>query len=175
MSLGASDSRMRPLAAVWGLIILVAACSDASSVTASEPMESQTASTPQVAAPNALTMPAVEAGKMPGVLSGSIGGDALSLSGTCSMGPHIFEFWSDGKEFAVNRDTNGDNVSLNIMIRPMTSGGKTMAVLTYRKDGKMVYNGLFDPSSYDGTILSADTALGRAAAISAKFEVNCNK
>lgn len=106
--------------------------------------------------------------KGPGVLKGTIGSADVYFEGTCSSRSGMFEFWSDGTEFAVSRDQNGDNAYLNIMVI-----GKR-ASLSYNRDGEKIYNGMFTYATFDGASLTADTLMGRNR-LPAKFEVRCEQ
>ena len=106
------------------------------------------------------------AGKGPGSFAGRIGGADVQLQGTCSRAEGSFQFWSDGTEFAVNRDQNGDGAYLNIMVMG------SMAALNYNRDGQKIYNGTFTYTELTDKSLTADTRMGRDE-LPAQFEVRC--
>lgn len=109
--------------------------------------------------------------RVPGTLKGSIGGDVLSLDGTCSQGASSFEFWSDGIKFAVNKDMNGDGMYVNIIV--LSLGNQTKAMLRYSRGGKTIYNGNLDFKTLENQTLTVDATLGRASDVPAKFVVTC--
>ena len=113
---------------------------------------------------------AAQAAKSPGSLAGSIGGDAIDITGTCSFGEGGFEFWSDGTDFAVPNDSNGDGTYRNISVTEM--GTKTYNALWYSRGGDRRYKGLFSVEDRGERSMSVDTELGRDD-IPAKFEVRC--
>lgn len=113
---------------------------------------------------------AAHAGTMSGRLEGSINGTTVNVNGTCSRNEGVFEFWSDGTEFAVSNDSDGDGMYLNIMVRSI--GDQTFAALRYSRGGETIYNGTFEYDALGDQSLSVDTSMGRDD-VPAKFHVQC--
>ncbi len=109
--------------------------------------------------------------KVDGTLQGTIGGEAISINGTCMQAEGAFEFWSDGKGFAVNKDADGDGMYLNIGI--FNFGGQDRASMRYSRDGETVYNGVLSYTAFDGQSLAVDAVLGSRTQLPATFTVAC--
>lgn len=130
--------------------------------------------TPFVVALLAIVLPvsAHASTKGPGLLEGTIGGEAVSIQGTCNTAENAFEFWSDGKDFAVNKDSDGDGMYLNIAI--IKFGDQSRASMRYSRGGETLYNGVLEYTAFDGASLAVDGVLGSKTKLPATFTVICN-
>ena len=96
-----------------------------------------------------------------GTITGTVGEHTIDLRGTCSQSETAFEFWSDGTQFAVSRDVNGDDMYLNVQV--FTMGGRTMASLSHSRNGERVYNGAIKYEEFDGSSIKGWKAKDSAA------------
>ena len=116
-------------------------------------------------------MPQAPEGKTSGTLVGSVAGNQLDLKGTCYASENSFAFWSDGTDFEVNNDTNGDGQYLNVSVISMND--QTMAAMRFHKDGEKVYAGTVPYSLGGSANMTVQGALGREQAITADFTITC--
>ena len=116
-------------------------------------------------------MPQAPEGKTSGTLVGTVAGNQLDLQGTCYASENSFDFWSDGTDFEVNNDTNGDGQYLNVSVVSMND--QTMAAMRFHKDGEKVYAGTVPYSLGGNANMTVRGALGREQAITADFTITC--
>ena len=117
------------------------------------------------------TSVAAEATRGPGTIEGTIGDAAIKIQGTCSKAEASFEFWSDGTQFAVHNDDNGDGMYLNIQV--LTLGNQTVAAMHYYRNGNKVYAGTLKYLDFDGHSLQVNAQQGRHE-LPTTFSVQCD-
>lgn len=116
------------------------------------------------------TTAAAEATRSPGTIEGVIGDTVITTQGTCSKDDASFEFWSDGTQFAVHNDANGDGMYLNIQV--LTLGNQNMAALHHYRNGNKVYAGTLKFTEFDGHSIDVDAKQGRNK-LPMRFSVQC--
>ena len=121
--------------------------------------------------PGSGEFPVLAEGRSAGTLTGTIADNSLDLDGVCATSESSFDFWSDGTDFASNRDVDGDGQY--ITVQSYNTGDTVMTALRFSKDGETVYNGQVTYDTFDGKTMSIDRDLGRKQAISADFMINC--
>ena len=132
--------------------------------------DADAADSPAATAPSG-GMPETPEGKTPGKISGTIAGQPFNQDGTCSKGPNQFEFWTDGTDFAVNSDTDGDGQFMVVQV--ITAGSTTMAAMRFHRDNEKVYNGTVPYSVGGNANMTISGDLGREKLISADLKINC--
>ena len=105
-----------------------------------------------------VTGPAQAADQITGILTGSIGDTMLEKTGKCSQSGPVFQFWTDGDQFPVHKDSDGDGLYFAVMVNSQMPG--FVGSMQYGRDGKKIYGGTFPFAYFDGQTLTVNGAIG---------------
>jgi len=125
-----------------------------------------------------LALPAIgavqAADQLTGTLTGSIGDTMLDKTGKCSQSGPVFQFWTDGDQFPVHKDSDGDGMYFAVMVNSQMPG--SVGSLQYGRDGEKIYSGTFPFTYFDGGTLTVDGQIGARSGQSgmpAAFNIVC--